>query len=63
MKQIKPEDLDPSLHSELTFSDEFFMFHIDKFFNFELNVVAHAIDDEFEHFLTNQRQQEDEFQR
>lgn len=63
LKPVPPEALDPSKHPNLTFSDEFFMHHIDKFFNFELNVVVHAIDDEFDRFLTNQKHQDDEFQR
>jgi hypothetical protein len=36
---------------ELTFTKEFFMYHIDKFFSKELGVVLHAIDDEYNKFL------------
>ena len=31
------------------------MYHIDKFFSKELNVVLHAIDDEYDKFLAGQK--------
>lgn len=45
---------------DLTFTKAFFMYHIDKFFSKELNVVLHAIDDEYDKFLASQKKQQDD---
>ncbi|TNV86710.1 hypothetical protein FGO68_gene11624 [Halteria grandinella] len=49
--------------AKLSFTDDFFLYHIDKFFNQEQSVVIHALDDEFDKFMATQKNQDDEFQR
>jgi hypothetical protein len=39
------------------------MYHIDKFFSFELNVVLTATDDEYARYVSQNKQADDEFQR
>jgi hypothetical protein len=39
------------------------MYHIDKFFSKELSVVLHAIDDEYDRYLANQRKEKEDLQR
>jgi hypothetical protein len=62
-KDDKDEEDFREVPHELTFTKAFFMYHIDKFFSKELNVVLHAIDDEYDKFLAGQKKQQDDFQR
>lgn len=56
----KEEDEFREVPHELTFTKAFFMYHIDKFFSRELNVVLYAIDDEYDKFLASQKKQQDD---
>jgi hypothetical protein len=48
-------------HDDLSFTKDFFMYHIDKFFSKELNVVLHPIDEEYDKYLYQQKKQQDDF--
>jgi hypothetical protein len=50
-------------HPDLAFSKDFFVYHIDKFFSKELDVVLQSIDDEYDKYLKQTSKAEDEFQR
>jgi hypothetical protein len=39
LRPVPPETLHVGAHPNLTFSKDFFIYHIDKFFSHELNVV------------------------
>ena len=50
-------------HSQLLFSRDFFIYHIDKFFKKELSVVLQPLDDEYSKFLASQKKEQDDFER
>jgi hypothetical protein len=53
---VPPETLATSRkRTDLGFSKEFFMYHIDKFFSFELSVVLNATDDEYQKYLASHK--------
>lgn len=39
------------------------MYHINKFFKGELSVVLHAIDDEYDKYIANNKKDQDDFER
>jgi hypothetical protein len=61
---VAPEQLAAArARHDLSFTSDFFMYHIDKFFSFELNVVLTATDDEYARYQAQNKQADDEFQR
>ena len=64
LKPVSPETLAASRQrTDLGFTKEFFIYHIDKFFSFELSVVLNATDDEYQKYLATHKQADDEFQK